>query len=442
MIIDDQEMVTEAVLQAMAEAPNVRLREIMAALVRHAHAFAREVRLSEDEFEQGVAFLNRIGQATNDAHNEGVLFSDAIGFSTLICLLNNGNAGAAETASALLGPFWRMHSPKTDNGASIVRSETPGPELLAQGRITDPGGQPISGVEVDVWQASPVGLYENQDETQTDMNLRGKFMTDRDGRFWFRSVRPAGYPVPTHGPVGDLLRAQRRSPFRPAHLHVLGFTRIQDAHHSGLRRRGRASGDRRGVRRHAASGWQIRSPRRRHAPRTRHTSALVHAEIRLRHGSGRSQAAGSSDKMSNDNKITYPKDLTGKVALIVGGAGAIGTSTGRMLASAGAPAHRTRAALWAAGYSDQYSRLYQARAARRPRCARRRLHRPHLPDQLARPPSFVPGRGVDFNATMAATTPLGRIGAVEDVAAAIAACATHLGYSTGHIIQVDGGRAL
>jgi len=223
MIIDDQEMVTEAVLQAMAEAPSARLREIMAALVRHAHAFAREVRLSEDEFEQGVAFLNRIGQATNDAHNEGVLFSDALGFSTLICLLNNGNAGAAETASALLGPFWRMHSPKTDNGGSIVRSETPGPELLAQCRITDPRGQPISGVEVDVWQASPVGLYENQDETQMDMNLRGKFTTDRDGRFWFRSVRPAGYPVPTHGPVGDLLRAQRRSPYRPAHLHVLGF---------------------------------------------------------------------------------------------------------------------------------------------------------------------------------------------------------------------------
>jgi len=223
IIINDQEMVTEAVLHAMADAPNVRLREIMAALVRHAHAFAREVRLSEDEFEQGVAFLNRIGQATNDTHNEGVLFSDVLGFSTLICLLNNGNAGAAETASALLGPFWRMHSPKPDNGGSIVRSETPGPELLAQCRITDPGGQPISGVEVDVWQASPVGLYENQDETQTDMNLRGKFMTDRDGRFWFRSVRPAGYPVPTHGPVGDLLRAQRRSPFRPAHLHVLGF---------------------------------------------------------------------------------------------------------------------------------------------------------------------------------------------------------------------------
>jgi catechol 1,2-dioxygenase len=223
MIIANQEMVTEAVLQAMAGAPDARLREIMAALVRHAHAFAREVRLTEEEFEQGVDFLNRIGQATNDSHNEGVLFSDAIGFSTLICLLNNGNAGATETASALLGPFWRKHSPRTANGGSIVRSATPGPELFARCRITDPQGRPIPEVEVDVWQASPVGLYENQDDSQADMNLRGKFTTDADGRFWFRSVRPAGYPVPTHGPVGDLLRAQHRHPYRPAHLHVLGY---------------------------------------------------------------------------------------------------------------------------------------------------------------------------------------------------------------------------
>lgn len=221
MIIDSQGSVTDAVIEAMADAPSERLREIMASLVRHAHAFAREVRLSEAEFELGVEFLNRIGQATHDAHNEGVLFSDAIGFSTLVCLLNSGLQGATETASALLGPFWRAHSPPTANGASIVRSPTAGPALFASCRITDPGGHPLPLVEVDVWQASPVGLYENQDDTQADMNLRGTFVTDDDGRFWFRSVKPAGYPVPTGGPVGDLLRAQRRHPFRPAHLHFL-----------------------------------------------------------------------------------------------------------------------------------------------------------------------------------------------------------------------------
>jgi catechol 1,2-dioxygenase len=222
-IIEDESAVTGAVLSAMAETENPRLREIVNAFVRHMHDFAREVRLTEEEFEHGIEFLNRIGQATHDRHNEGILFSDSIGFSTLVCLLNNGKSGATETASALLGPFWRMNSPRTENDASIVRSETPGPALFASCRITDPHGKPIPGVEVDVWHASPVGYYENQDENQADMNLRGKFTTDADGRFSFRTVKPAGYPVPTDGPVGDMLRAQRRHPYRPAHLHFLAY---------------------------------------------------------------------------------------------------------------------------------------------------------------------------------------------------------------------------
>ena len=222
-IIESQEDVTPVVLAAMAQTPDGRLREITASFVRHIHAFVREVKLTEAEYDIGIDLLNRIGQATNDRHNEGILFADAIGFSTLVCLLNNGNAGATETASALLGPFWRMNSPKTANGGSIVRSLTPGPELFASCKVVDPDGKPIEGVEVDVWQSSPVGLYENQDDTQADMNLRGKFLTDADGRFGFRSVKPAGYPVPTDGPVGDMLRAQSRHPYRPAHVHFLGY---------------------------------------------------------------------------------------------------------------------------------------------------------------------------------------------------------------------------
>jgi catechol 1,2-dioxygenase len=222
-IIEDEASLTDKVLAAMDGATSPRLREVIAALVRHLHALARDVRLTEEEFEIGIDFLNRVGQATNDVNNEGMLFSDVLGFSTLICLLNNGRNGATETASALLGPFWRMNSPRTSNGASIVRSLTPGPALFVECSIRDRKGRPMAGVEVDVWQASPVGLYENQDSNQADMNLRGKFTTDVEGKLTFRSVKPAGYPVPTDGPVGELLRAQKRHPYRPAHLHFLAY---------------------------------------------------------------------------------------------------------------------------------------------------------------------------------------------------------------------------
>lgn len=221
MIIERQEQVTDAVLQAMSGAKNARFKEIMDSFVRHIHAFAREVKLTEEEWSQAVDYVARLGQLTNDTHNEVVLCSDAIGLSTLVCLLNNGNEGNTETAAALLGPFWRMHSPKTANGGSIVRSPTPGAPLLANCLVRNGKGEPLAGVEVDVWHSSPVGMYENQDKEQADMNLRGKFVTDAQGRFSFRSVKPGCYPVPVTGPVGDMLRAQQRHPYRPAHIHFL-----------------------------------------------------------------------------------------------------------------------------------------------------------------------------------------------------------------------------
>jgi catechol 1,2-dioxygenase len=221
-LIDTQESVTPIVIDAMRQGPE-RLREVMASFVRHMHDFVREVRPTEDEFDQGIAFLNAIGASTHDSHNEGMIFSDIIGLSTLVCMLNNGNGGPTETAAALLGPFWRMNQPRTENGGSIIRSPTPGPALFAKCRIVDTSGAPIPGVEVDVWHASTVGMYDIQDDNQADMNLRGKFTTDADGRFWFRTVRPVGYPIPTHGPTGPLLAAQHRQPLRPAHLHFLAF---------------------------------------------------------------------------------------------------------------------------------------------------------------------------------------------------------------------------
>jgi len=221
MIIANQQQVTPAVLEAIGRSPDPRFREIMTALVRHLHDFAREVKLTEREFERAVGYVVALGQHTTDSHNEAVLMSGSLGMSTLICLLNNGNNGQTETAANLLGPFWRMHSPPTENGGSIVRSPTPGPPLFVNARVRDTAGRPIAGAEVDVWHSSPEGFYEQQDPKQADMNLRGKFTTDADGAFGFRSVKPAGYPIPIDGPVGEFVRATRRHHYRPAHLHFL-----------------------------------------------------------------------------------------------------------------------------------------------------------------------------------------------------------------------------
>ncbi|HML09103.1 MAG TPA: dioxygenase [Xanthobacteraceae bacterium] len=223
MIIGSEGDVTGAVLSELERASNPRLREIMSAFVRHLHDFAREVHLTEEEFQAAIGYVVALGQHTNESHNEAVLMSGSLGFSTLICLLNNGNDGHTETDANLLGPFWRLNSPPTGNGDSIVRSPTPGPALLVEACFRSVAGQPIAGAEVDVWQSSPEGFYENQDPAQADMNLRGKFVTDAAGRISFRSVKPAGYPIPVDGPVGELLRALRRHNMRPAHLHFLAY---------------------------------------------------------------------------------------------------------------------------------------------------------------------------------------------------------------------------
>jgi len=221
MIIDNQKDVTAAVLAELARAPDGRFKEIMAAFIRHLHDFIREVKLTEEEFQAAIGYIVGLGQHTNATHNEAVLMSGSLGVSTLICLLNNGDRGATETSANLLGPFWRMHSPPTQNGGSIVRSPTPGPALFVNAAFRDRAGKPVAGAVVDVWHSSPEGFYENQDPVQADMNLRGQFTTDAEGHIAFRSIKPAGYPIPIDGPVGALLRAQGRHNMRPAHLHFL-----------------------------------------------------------------------------------------------------------------------------------------------------------------------------------------------------------------------------
>lgn len=225
MIIEREQDVTAAALAVMERTPDPRLREITVALIRHLHGFIRDVRLTEAEFREATAILAEMGRLTTDKHNEFVLMAGSLGVSSLVCLLNNGADGNTETDQSLLGPFWRLNSPRVENGGSIMRSETPGAPLFVNGRVVDQNGRPVAGAEVDVWHASPVGRYENQDPEQADMNLRGKLTTDADGRFSFRSVMFVGYPIPTDGVVGRLLKAQGRHPYRPAHLHALIFKR-------------------------------------------------------------------------------------------------------------------------------------------------------------------------------------------------------------------------
>src|SRR5664279_3838057 len=221
MIIENQAMVTEAVIEAVNRTEDPRLREILLALVRHLHGFVREVRLSEREFQEAVRIVAAMGQKTTPSHNEVVLMAGSLGVSALVCLLNNGNNGATETQANLLGPFWRDDQPMSASGDTLVRSPTPGPGLVVHAAIEDEKGNPIAGAEVDVWHSSPEGLYENQDPGQAEMNLRGRFVSDATGRFHFRSVKPAGYPIPIDGPVGELVKATRRHNYRPAHLHFM-----------------------------------------------------------------------------------------------------------------------------------------------------------------------------------------------------------------------------
>jgi catechol 1,2-dioxygenase len=221
MIIDTQHDITEAVLAELARAPDARLREILIAAVRHLHGFVRDARLSESEFQQVCAIIARLGQLTTDSHNEVVLAAGSLGVSSLVCLLNNGDGGQTETTANLLGPFWRHGAPRIPNGGSIVHSPTPGTPIFVNAWVRDREGKPLVGADVDVWHSSADGFYENQDPDQADMNLRGKFTTDSTGHIAFRSIKPAGYPIPADGPVGALLRVQGRHNLRPAHIHFL-----------------------------------------------------------------------------------------------------------------------------------------------------------------------------------------------------------------------------
>lgn len=216
MIIDQEAQVTDAVLAESERIDDPRLKQIIQSLIRHLHAFAREVRLTEKEFNQAINQVSALGRLTTDSHNETRLISGSLGLSTLVCLMNN-----AGTSANLLGPFWRQGAPWVKNGGSIVRSPTQGTPLFFYGHVVDMEGKAVADATVDVWHCATNGLYENQDPAQAEWNLRGRLKTDATGHFCYQSIRPVGYPTPAGGPTETLLRVQHRGIYRPAHLHAL-----------------------------------------------------------------------------------------------------------------------------------------------------------------------------------------------------------------------------
>jgi hydroxyquinol 1,2-dioxygenase len=208
---------TDDVLKAFRETPDARLRELITTLISHVHAFAAETGLTQQEWMAGLQFLTAVGQKCDDRRQEFVLLSDVLGLSSLVDIIN---AEAGATESTVLGPFYVAGAPKRAMGEHIGRPQD-GEPALVRGRVTDVAGDPLDGAVLDVWQASDQGLYDTQDPGQPPYNLRGVFTTGPDGRFEFRTARPASYPIPTDGPVGSLLRATQRSHWRAAHIHAI-----------------------------------------------------------------------------------------------------------------------------------------------------------------------------------------------------------------------------
>ncbi len=211
--------VTAIVLQRLETTPDARFKHILTSLIRHAHEFVREVKLTDAEWMAGIQFLTEVGHRCDDKRQEFILLSDTLGISRLVDSINHSQSTRA-TESSLLGPFYVRGAKELPAGANICAGGG-GDPVLVSGRVTDESGKPIGGAVLDVWQTAPNGLYDVQDPTQPDMNMRGRFRADAEGRYEFRSAKPNSYPIPADGPVGRMLHASGRHPYRPAHIHFM-----------------------------------------------------------------------------------------------------------------------------------------------------------------------------------------------------------------------------
>ena len=212
---------TEKAIKAYSHIEDPRLRELTAGLVRHLHAFVKETKLTDQEFEIAWTLMAEMAKFTGDERNEYLLLCDVMGVSELIDAVNHQRPRSA-VGYALVGPFYRANAPWRKRGQTIVGDDTGGKRVSIRGKVYDLTTRaPVAGATLDVWQAATNGLYENQDENQRDYNLRGRFQTDKDGTFELVALLPTPYPVPTDGPVGELLRLAKRQPNRPAHIHFI-----------------------------------------------------------------------------------------------------------------------------------------------------------------------------------------------------------------------------
>jgi hydroxyquinol 1,2-dioxygenase len=215
-----EDTLTKAVLARLAGARNPRFRQVMQSLVKHLHAFAREAELTEEEWFEGVKFLTATGQKCDDKRQEFILLSDVLGLSMMVVALNHRTTPGA-TEATVLGPFFVHGAPEFEYGADLTRGATQsGEPTWCTGRVLSVDHRPIAGATLDIWQAKADGVYDVQDP-RSALELRGRVRTNAEGRYAFKTYKPAFYGVPTDGPVGELLRAMGRHPMRPAHMHAI-----------------------------------------------------------------------------------------------------------------------------------------------------------------------------------------------------------------------------
>jgi hydroxyquinol 1,2-dioxygenase len=216
----NENTITDAVLDRIADVGQPRIKQISEALVRYLHGFIREVRPTQREWEQGIEFLTRTGHMCDDKRQEFILLSDTLGVSMLVDAINHG-AQEGVTDTTVLGPFFVQAAPEKKLGDDISGGME-GDPMIVTGSVSTPDGQPIANAMIDVWHSDDDGYYDVQQLDKIgDLAMRARFHADAEGRFRFWSIKPAAYPIPHDGPVGDMLEAQGRHPWRPAHVHFM-----------------------------------------------------------------------------------------------------------------------------------------------------------------------------------------------------------------------------